>query len=105
MAQAGGSKDGRKTAAGRKIAHDMTSDEQRKLMEWLSRCDAVAGSASYIVNGYPESQVGVLRAELKAAAADGVDWRKIYASIYEQWHTRRPLFPDVETMASQLDRE
>lgn len=83
----------------------MASEEQQKLMTWLSRCSAVAGSASYIINGYPESQVDVLRAELKAAAADGVDWRKVYASIYERWHTRRPLFPDMETMASQLDHE
>jgi hypothetical protein len=83
----------------------MASEEQQKLMTWLSRCSAVAGSASYIVNGYPETQVGVLRAELKSAAADGVDWRKVYASIYEQWHTRRPLFPDVDTMAAQMEQD
>lgn len=83
----------------------MASEEQQKLMTWLSRCSAVAGSASYIVNGYPETQVGVLRAELKSAAADGVDWRKVYASIYEQWHTRRPLFPDVDMMAAQMEQD
>lgn len=74
-------------------------------MMWLRWRSAIAGSASYIVNGYPESQVGVLRLELQTAAADGVDWQKIYASIYEQWHTRRPLFPDVDTMAAQMEQD
>lgn len=55
------------------------------------------------MNGYPETQVGVLRAELTAAAGDEVDRRKIYESIYEQWHSRRPLFPDVDTMATQME--
>ena len=87
------------------MAHERASDEQQKLMKWLINCDVIAGSASYIVNGYPETQVGVLRAELKASAADGVDWRKVYASIYEQWHTRRPLFPDLETMAAQMGQD
>lgn len=32
----------------------MLSNEQEKLMKWTSRCGAIAGSASYIVNGYPE---------------------------------------------------
>lgn len=82
----------------------MASDEQRKLMTWLIRCSAVAGSASYIMNGYPETQIGVLRLELQAARADGVDWRDIYASIYEEWHTRRPLFPNPETMAAQIEQ-
>jgi hypothetical protein len=57
------------------------------------------------MNGYPESQVGVLRLELKAAAADGVDWRRIYATIFERWHIRRPLFPDVDTKASQMEED
>ena len=74
-------------------------------MNWLSRCSAIAGSASYIVNGYPETQVGVLRLQLQAAAADGVDWKKLYTSIYEQWHTHRPLFPDPETMAAQMEQD
>lgn len=83
----------------------MLSDEQRKLITWLSRCGTIAGSGSYIVNGYPEVQVRVLRAELKAAAADGVDWRKIYESIYRNWHSYRPLFPDVDTMAAQIEQD
>ncbi|MEO5630444.1 MAG: hypothetical protein ABIQ24_11630 [Nitrospiraceae bacterium] len=56
------------------------------------------------MNGYPESQVGVLRLELKAAA-DGVDWRKICAPIIERWHIRRPLFPDVDTKAAQMEED
>ena len=83
----------------------MLSNEQEKLMKWITRCDAVAGSASYIVNGYPELQVNALRLELQAAAADGIDWRNIYADIYEYWHTRRPLFPDMETMASVIEQD
>jgi len=39
------------------------------------------------------------------AAADGIDWRKIYSFIYEGWHTRRPLFPDVDTMASLMEQD
>jgi hypothetical protein len=78
-----------------------TSDEQEKVMTWLSRCSAIAGSASYIMNGYAESQVGVLRLELKAAT-DGVDWRKVYAPIIERWHTRRPLRLHVDK-TSQLE--
>jgi len=83
----------------------MTSDEQRKLTKWLSRCSTIAESITYSLNEHPETQVHVLRAELKDAAADGVDWRKIYASIYKQWHTRRPQFPDVNTMATQMEQD
>ena len=80
-------------------------EERQRLMHWLGRCDTIAGSASYIVNGYPETQVQVLRLELKRAAADGVDWRRIYGFIYEGWHTRRPLFPDVDTMAALMEQD
>ena len=83
----------------------MPSEDQRKFMQWMIECDVIAGSASYIVNGYPKAQVSTLKATLKRAAADGVEWRKIYQSIYEQWHTRRPLFPDVDTMAAQMEQE
>ncbi len=83
----------------------MTSDEQRKLEKWLSICSATAGSMTFILDGHPEAQVQVLRSQLKDAAADGVDWRKIYASIYEQWHPRRPLFPDVDTMSEQMEQD
>lgn len=81
------------------------SEEQQKIMKWMSRCEAIAGSASYALDGTPEIQVGVLRQVLKQARAEGADWRRIYSAIYDQWHARRPLFPNVETMASQLDRE
>ena len=39
------------------------------------------------------------------AAADRVDWRKIYGFIYKCWHTRRPLFPDLDTMASLMEQD
>jgi hypothetical protein len=81
------------------------SDEREKFVKWSSRCDAIAGSASYIVNGYPELQVKALRLELQAAAADGIEWRNIYADIYECWHPRRPVFPDMDTMASLIEQD
>jgi len=80
------------------------TDEQHKALSWWSRCSAIAGSASYIVNGSPELQLKVLRLELQAAAADGVDWRPIYSHIYDCWHDRRPLFPDVEMMAALVEQ-
>jgi hypothetical protein len=43
--------------------------------------------------------VKVLASELRATEADGADWQRLHALIYEQWHARRPQFPDVETMA------
>jgi hypothetical protein len=84
---------------------DGIPERQRKLMKWSIRCETIAGSGSYIINGYPELQVRVLRLDLKAAKADGVDWRKIYSSISERWHHHRPLFPNIETMALMLERD
>jgi len=81
----------------------MSSEEHHKFMDWLIRCEAIAGSASYVVNGYPEAQVSTLRGTLKQAAGEGVDWRKIYDSIYDSWHSRRPHFPDPQTMAVQVE--
>lgn len=82
------------------MAHD---DE--KVLTWTMRCSAVAGSGTYSLDGHPETQVAVLRAQLKAAAADGVDWRPIYAHIYDHWHSRRPLFPVPDTMAALIAQE
>ena len=78
----------------------MASEEQMKFMDWLLRCEAIAGSASYVVNGYPAVQVSTLRGTLKQAASEGVDWRKIYDSIYDSWHSRRPHLPDPAAMAA-----
>lgn len=71
----------------------MDSRDNTKLIYWLIECDVIAGSASYVVNGYPEAQVTALRDRLRAAEAKGFDWKSIYESIYKSWHSRRPHFP------------
>jgi len=81
----------------------MESKDKEKLSTWLTRCDAIAGSDLYVQIGHPEDQVTLLLATLMRAAAEGVDWREIYRPIYEQWHTRRPHFPDLITMAAEID--
>lgn len=81
----------------------MLPEERQKLMMWITRCGAIAGSASYHVNGYPELQVKMLVNQLRASAADGIDWRRIYDPLYEEWRARRPLFPDVATMAGHIE--
>jgi len=78
----------------------MESDNNKKtLLDWLTRCEGIAGS-----NSFPEDQVIFLRAMLLRAAMDGVNWRKIYRSIYERWHPERPYFPDLNTMAAEIER-
>ena len=55
----------------------MESDNNKKtLRDWLTRCEAIAGS-----NSFPEDQVIFLRAMLLRAAVDGVNRREIYRSI------------------------
>ena len=39
----------------------MESEEDEQLMDWLTRCDAIAGSDSYLQIGHPEDQVMVLK--------------------------------------------
>jgi hypothetical protein len=46
----------------------------------------------------------VLKSELRAASAEGIDWRKLYAPIYEQSHHRRPLFLDVKRWLTRWNR-
>jgi len=83
---------------------DTTSlDYELKLLDWLTRCEAIAESDSFIQLGHPAVQVLHLRSKLRRAAADGVNWREIYRWIYDQWHTRRPHFPDLITMAAEID--
>jgi len=81
----------------------MDSEDDVKLLDWLTRCEAIAESDSFIRSGHPEDQVIVLMATLLEAAGVGVNWREIYRSIYEEWHTERPLFPDLSTMAAAID--
>ncbi len=73
-------------------------------IDWLTRCEAIAESDVFVQSDQPEDQVIILRAMLRRAAANGVNWREIYHSIYERWHTERPHFPDVNTMAAEIDQ-
>jgi hypothetical protein len=82
----------------------MESEEQEKLLNWLNHCEAIARNELYVQIGHPEDQVTLLQATLLRAAAEGVNWREIYSSIYEQWHTRRPHFPDLNTMEAEIER-
>jgi len=79
-------------------------EDNGKLMDWLTRCDAIAGNDSFVRSGHPEDQVFILKATLLRAAVRGENWREIYRSIYEEWHTERPHFPDFNTMAAEIDR-
>jgi hypothetical protein len=81
----------------------MESEGNEKLRDWLIRCEVVAESDIFVRSGHPEDQVLILRATLLRAAADGVNWREIYRSIYEEWHTQRPHFPDPDTMSVAID--
>jgi len=78
-------------------------EDELTLLDWLTRCEAIAESDSFLRIGHPEDQVIVLIATLLRAAEAGVNWREIYRWIYDQWHTQRPLFPDLETMAAAID--
>jgi len=49
--------------------------EQQKFMHWMSWCEAIAGSGTYVLNGHTEAQVASLRHTLKQAAVEGVEWR------------------------------
>ena len=82
----------------------MKTKGNKKLRDWLLRCDAIAECDSFLRSRHPEDQVIFIRAALLRAAAEGVNWRTIYRSIYKEWHTRRPHFPDFNTMAAEIDR-
>jgi len=73
-------------------------------MDWLTRCDAIAASDLFMQTGHPDDQVTLLKATLLRAVAEGMDWREIYRWIYDQWHTLRPLFPDPNTMAAEIEQ-
>src|SRR5262249_49417418 len=82
----------------------MESEDKEKVSSWLTRCEAIAESDLFVRIGHPEEQVFILKAKLLRAAVRGENWREIYRSIYEQWHTQRPLFPDLNTMAAEIER-
>ena len=81
----------------------MDSEDDEKLMDWLTRCDAIAGSDSFIRCGHLEDQVIYLKVTLLRAAEAGVNWREIYRSNYEEWHSRRLQFPDLNAMAAEIE--
>jgi len=81
----------------------MDSEDDEKLLDWLTRCEAIAGSDAYLQIGHPEDQVIVLKGILLQAATAGANWREIYRSIYEKWHSRRPHFPDLNAMAAEIE--
>jgi len=78
-------------------------EDNGKLLDWLTRCEAIAESDSFVRSGHPEDQVIILRVTLLRAAAAGVNWREIYRPIYEQWRTRHPHFPDLNAMAAEIE--
>jgi hypothetical protein len=82
----------------------MESEGNEKPLEWLTRCEVIAESDLFVRTGHPEDQVLILKATLLRAAGDGANWREIYRSIYERWHAERPHFPDVNTMAAEIEQ-
>lgn len=75
----------------------------KKRIYWLMECDTIAGSASFVVSGYPDVQVTSLRNVLRGASAEGFNWREVYESVYKSWHSRRPHFPDPDAMALLME--
>jgi len=73
-------------------------------MDWLTRCDAIAASDLFLQTEHPEDQVILLKATLLRAAAEGVDWQELYRWICDQWRTRRLHFPDLNTMAAEIEQ-
>ena len=73
-------------------------------MDWLTRCHAIAASDLFMQIGHPEDQVILLKATLLRAAAEGVNWRELYRSLYDRWHTQCPHFPDPDTMAAEIEQ-
>ena len=78
-------------------------DDELTLVDWLTLCEAIAASDSFVRSGHPEDQVILLKAELLRASAEGANWCEIYRSIYEKWHSRRPHFPDLNAMAAEIE--
>ena len=73
-------------------------------IDLLTLCEAIAGGDAFVRSGHAEAQVTLLKVTLLRAAVRGENWREIYRSIYDQWRTRRPHFPDLTTMAAEIDQ-
>src|SRR5215831_10123174 len=97
-------KTGQETSTHKPDEEVMESENKEKLLSWLTRCDAIAASDLFVQIGHPEDQVTLLKATLLRASAEGVNWRAIYRPIYERWHTERPHFPDLNTMATEIEQ-
>ena len=72
-------------------------------LNYLRMCEAIAGSMSYALRGASDQQVRRIRAQLLDAKKEGVDWKRIYTSVYSSWKDCRPLLPDPDTMATQIE--
>ncbi len=77
----------------------------QKQFYWVMQCASIAGSASFVVNGYPKAQVTALRDTLREAAQHGFNWQELYIRIYQEWHSRRPHFPNPEAMAVLMEQQ
>jgi len=95
--------DGSYTRRGRGMESRGHGKGNQHWMDWLTRCDAIAASDLFSQKGHPEVQVTLLKATLLRAAAEGVNWREIYRSLYDRWHTECPHFPDFNTMTDEID--
>ena len=73
-------------------------------INWLTRCEAIAESDSFVRRGHAEDQVRLLKTTLLPAAVERVNWREIYRSIYDQWHTEHPHFSGLNTMAAEINQ-
>lgn len=53
-------------------------------MDWLIRCEAIAGSASFVVNGYPEAQMTTLgerSSELRLRGSIGREFTILFMKV------------------------
>lgn len=78
----------------------MTDRDSKWFMYWRMEYEIVAGSASFVIDGYPDAQVTVLRNLLRRAAADGMNLRNLYNTICQDWCTWHPRFPTSDAMTA-----
>lgn len=59
----------------------------------------------YIGEAIADAGGGVTKPPGRSGWKGGGDLRRVYEFIYKSWHTRRPLFPDVDTMADMITKK